>query len=232
MTRRPGATTVAELLLVFWLYALVLAALARFLADHAGLAAGQRDLVRLREAARTAEVVLGTELRWLASADVNAGSPAAFAVRAVRGGGPACSVAAEELGVRYRGGRWPEPRKDSLLFVHRGGEAVRAVTGVSVGGCGGAGLLIGIDAPIAARGGLALVFEPGSYHAAAGAIRYRLGAAGRQPITEAIFRSAAFAPGQGAAGLRFTASVDRDSLPRAAAAVSLGLPSLNPGRAW
>lgn len=230
MTARAGAISVSELVLVFWGFALVLIALAEFVAGQGRLAGRQRDVVRLREAHRTVEIIVGNELRSLTAADVTRGGGVALAVRAPRGSGPLCSAVGRTVSLRYSGSRRPDPETDSLLLVtERGAEETRAVAAVSGSGCGGTGLTLSLDQPTAVRAGFGVVFEPGSYHASGGAIRYRLGRAGRQPLTEAFFSRATFAPGPGAAGLLVHLEPHRDSLRHGVdESATLLIPSLNP----
>ena len=230
MKGRPGAVSVAELILVFWVFAVVLVALAEFLAAQGRLALRQRDLVRLREAHRTVEFILGGELRDLAAADVTRRGAEAMGLRAARGSGALCSADGGRVSLRYSGSRRPEPEKDSVLLVAGGGaEEIRAVMAVSDGACGGDGLTLTLDQPAAARRGFAVVFERGSYHASGGAIRYRLGREGRQPLTEALFSRTAFAPGQGAAGVLVRLAPHPDSVSSYATEV-VPIASLNPTR--
>ena len=93
------------------------------------------------------------------------------------------------LRVCYRGLRSPDPAKDSVLFLtdgggwrpHALGSRVRGEAGCSAGGDGWTEIWI-VDpessSPVVGR-----LFERGSYHLAEGALRYRRGAGGRQPLT-------------------------------------------------
>lgn len=210
-----SGTTLAELMLVAWLFAFVLLALARFSSAQARLAAATAHRLRAEEVVRVAGVVLGRELRALAVADVVALSEDSVRIRAVRGGGPVCGGGGTDLLVRYRGMRRPEPEKDSLLLVHSGaarGEAFQ-VTGVATDPACAGGLRITLGREPARPQGMALVFETGAYSLAGGALRYRRGAGGRQPLTEAVLARGEIRPREGrglALDLRFRA----DSLHR------------------
>lgn len=230
MTPQAGSVSVSELVLVFWVFAIVLIALAEFVAGQGRLARRQRDLVRLREAHRTVELILGNELRDLTSADIIRGGSEALAIRAPRGSGSVCSADGSSVSLRYSGSRRPDPEKDSVLLLVGGGPAeIRAVTAVVGGGCGNGGLTLALDHPVVVRARFGVVFEHGSYHASGAAIRYRLGRAGRQPLTEAFFARAAFAPGSGAAGLLVHLEPHPDSLPhRIPTPATLRIPSRNP----
>ena len=192
MTMRDGAVSLAELVLVFWGFLLVLAALADFAHGQGRMSARQQAVVRLQEAHRTTEIVLGRELRALGEDDVKATGAHELAVRAVRGSGPVCSGSSEVLEVRYAGIRRPDETKDSVVAIGVEGEDVVGLAGVNEIGCGGAGVTLTLSRPPAVPPLFVLVFEPGSYHATDGAIRYRLGAAGRQPLTETLFAAASF----------------------------------------
>jgi hypothetical protein len=211
---RSGATSVAELVLVAWLFGLIMAAVAAFAAHQGRLAALQRDRVRLEEAVRTGTVVLGTELRYLTPADLRVGRDSAR-IRAFRGGGPVCAADSVTVQVIYRGVRDPDPARDSVLLVDAEGE--RAVSLVAAGGsseCGGS-LRMVLGDPAGSVPSLALVFETGAYWLSNGAIRYRRGQGGRQPLTEALLGDMAFETGP--AGLRVWLAPDPDSLPRLSA---------------
>ena len=189
MIARPGAVTLAELLLVFWGFLLVLAALAGFTRDHGRLARRQAELLRFQEARRTTVTVLGRELRALAPVDLRLEGGGALAVRAVRGEGAVCARAGERVEVRYRGARRPDPRKDSVLLVGSGVEEVVGLRGVleEARACGGAGETLTLEREPGVLPLVALVFESGTYHVGDGALRYRLGQGGRQPLTERAF---------------------------------------------
>jgi hypothetical protein len=207
---RPGASSVAELLLVAWLFALVLGGVARFAHSQNRLAALQRDRLRVEEALRTGKLVLSGELRFQTPGDVAAHGDS-LRIRAFRGGGEVCGVdAGGALHVRYRGMRQPEPDKDSLLVVTRVSvEPARLVSWSRSMVCAG-GLQLSLEAPTDPGAAYLLLYETGAYSLAAGAIRYRRGGGGRQPLTEAIFRDLAIESAPGRATFRFTA--DPDSL--------------------
>ncbi len=198
---RPGVT-LPELILVAWLFALVLGAVGKFAAAQGQLVARIHDRVRVAEVVRVAQVVLGAELRALAPADVSAFADDSLRIRAVRGGGPVCQARNEQLTVRFRGVRRPEPAKDSLLLIRAGdtdGPTFAISDVVSDPTCGPGGLRLTLEREVADATGLALLFETGSYSIGDGALRYRRGAGGRQPLTEAVLREGSmqvFAPDQ------------------------------------
>jgi hypothetical protein len=126
LRNRIGAVSVAELVLVAWLFALVMAAIAGLATQQGRLAALQQDRVRFEDAVRTGAVILGSELRPLTYQDLSVGGDS-VRIRALRGAGPVCAVDGTAVHVRYRGTRAPEPDKDSLLLVGAGWEAPAAV---------------------------------------------------------------------------------------------------------
>jgi hypothetical protein len=215
MVTRSGVTSLAELLLVTWLFAAILAGVAGFAHHQNGLAALQRDRIRLEESLRTGRVVLGAELRFLAPGDVAAVGPDSLRIRAFRGGGPTCGVeAAGSIHVLYRGVRQPDASKDSLILVTpHAGIPTRLVSSSASHECGGSTRMT-LDPEPPPDVTYALVFETGAYSVTSGAIRYRRGGGGRQPLTEVLFRDMAIEPAPG--GVRVRLAVDHDSLPRLA----------------
>lgn len=218
MSARRGSS-LAELLLVAWLFALVLAALARFAGAQGRLAAAQQDRTRAAEAVRTASLILEGELRYLTAADVIAPAAESLRVRAVRGSGTICGTDGSDILVRYRGARLPNPRKDSLILVVGGWpaeSAPRAFSGVVADqACGGALRLTLGDPPLQSRA-VVLVYETGTYHLAGDALRYRAPGAGRQPLTEAVVGPAAFGVSDPGSAVELSLELLHDSLPRLA----------------
>lgn len=233
MKNRPGTTSLAELVLVAWLFALVMGAVAGFGAQQRRLAELQRDRIRLEEAIRTGTVVMGTELRHLTAGDVRVDADS-VRIRAFRGGGPVCEAGADVVHVLYDGVRLPEPAKDSVLLLH--GEDERVVpldVAASSSACGGSvrlrfaePLLESPSGDSPAAPGMAWIFETGAYSLAAGAIRYRRGEGGRQPLTEVVLRDMGFEGTPTTLSARM--APDSGALPRAPATpVSVYLGSLN-----
>lgn len=208
---RPGVT-LPELLLVAWLFGLVLLGLARFATVQGRLAAISQDRVRAADVVRTVDVVLNRELRHSAATDrILTGD--SIRLRAVRGIGAVCGAAGSDIRVAYVGVRRPDPTKDSALLIStsdtRG--SAHGIAAVSADTACGGGYRLSVDPPPPERMGLALVYEAGSYHLSGGALRYRRGRGGRQPVTEAVLGGGRFvmAPGRVEARLSLTA----DSLP-------------------
>lgn len=141
-----------------------------------------------------------------------------IALRAFRGVADVCPWQPDTLTllVSYRGSRAVDPTKDSVLLVDREGNRLpAALERVSSSDlvCPQAA-----DVPVerwrlarAVPPGvvLARVYERGSYHLSGGALRYRRGAAGRQPLTPEVLRTppSGFAWGDGT--LRMLVATDQ-----------------------
>jgi hypothetical protein len=212
MTRRAGAVSLAELVLVAWLFALVIGGVARFAAGQNQIAALQRDRLRLEEAVRTIAVVLGTELRHLVHEDVAATAADSIRTRAFRGGGPVCSASDEEVRVSYRGVRQPDPARDSVLLLAPTTATAHRLRSAGPSSTCPDGVHVRLDPPAPADAGYALFFETGAYSVSDGALRYRRGLGGRQPLTESVLRDMAIEGATGGFALRLVP--DTDSLSR------------------
>lgn len=151
-------------------------------------------------ASRISRTVLRGELArgeagvdWIVARD-------SVAVRAFRGTGAVCPSAGgvDELVVAYRGDRLPDPVKDSVEVTTAEGE--RAVLDLlssdpSPGACPGASpgespTRWRVDGTVPTGTVLGRIFESGSYHLTGAALRYRIGAGGRQPLTPSVWRDA------------------------------------------
>jgi len=152
-------------------------------------------------AARLTRVVLGEETRVGApSRDGWSVSGESLGLRAFRGIGVPCTSgpATEELSVRVRGVRLPDPEKDSVLVIDfTGSGPVRAILdrrGVPDADCGGpdAGTLERwrLSGPVPPGSLVLRYFERGSYHLSGRALRYLRGQAGRQPLTPEVLSDA------------------------------------------
>jgi hypothetical protein len=186
-----AGSSLAELLLALTLTALVAAVLIGLLLAQLGLARITAQRAFAADATRTATHIIGSEVRRAQSGDVRAVSSDSLAMRLFRGMGIVCAAAGATLRVRYRGDRVPDADKDSVLLL----PSARALA-----------LTHARPAPHAsctARAGetvfdltlsrqqqgeaAALVFESGTYFLTSRALRYRLGAEGRQPLTAEVF---------------------------------------------
>jgi hypothetical protein len=188
-----------------------LALLAGLLAAEARLARTTAEHVARQDALRVTWTVLSGELRYLDPLrDIGARAADSIVLRVVRG----VLLPCEAPGVyRYRGLREPNSDKDSLVAVRTAVVLpVRLAATPAADACGAPGPdpLLRLQAPLPAveAGEPLLLFEAGVYFLHTRALRYRLGAAGRQPLTGEWFDGAqsafhAFDGGvPGVAGLR------------------------------
>lgn len=227
MSAIPRGAGLVELVLVLGLFSLVLGGLVRFVAGHGRIARTQLEATRFAEAVRASRVILQGEVRAVSRHDIAATGPDSVRLRAFRGGGVACSANGTALGVHYRGHRQPDPAKDSAVLLTAIGEEYRAVAEVAGVGCGGAGILVVLDAPPASDPVFVLVFETGAYHLADGALRYRRGESGRQPLVEAVLDTSPFRlPGD---AIAFDAAPRPDSLPTVGSGAPVSAVLLNAG---
>ena len=139
--------------------------------------------------------VIGKELRagvrgrdWIGPASDS------LSLRAFRGWGPVCGSGTEpgDIVVAYHGERAANPVKDSVLILTadgwRAADLTRRVSGAQpcASDLGGDSEVWTIAPPV--MGALvARIFERGSYHVNGGALRYRRGLGGRQPVTPNVF---------------------------------------------
>lgn len=160
------------------------------------------------DATRIVRGILETELeRGLEGRDWTLFDGDSLTVRGFRGVAVPCGPAAGGMvRVLVRSVRRPDPAKDSVLLLFPEGrwEAVdlQSATPTSLGAGGGsASVAIGVcaspgpdetleDWTVSGLDGafvVARIFERGSYHLVDDAFRYRIGAGGRQPLTQALF---------------------------------------------
>ena len=185
--------TVAETLVALLLGCLIAALAVGTAGRQRTLQASLAHRAEALAALRIARHLLGREVRaGDGTEEVGADT---LALRAYRGVGVVCAASADprSLVVHVAGVRDPDPDKDSVRVVGAGGgEAVLALVAREPGAspCAGAGATVaerwtlsgaGPEEPLIAR-----YFERGSYHLDGGALRYRRGAAGRQPITPEV----------------------------------------------
>jgi len=222
--RTRGASVVEALLTILLLSVLVPGAWGVVARHHTGaLSAAHR--AEALETVRTAA--------WLLREELSGGSPEqdwwvgedTVALRAFRALGlvKEGSVMGQDLVACVRGVRMPNPDKDSVLLLGadghwRGHELERRVR--SGGEC--TELDDGWEerwtvAPEPHQPVLGRIFERGSYHLADGALRYRRGAGGRQPLTPERIREGRFRAWDG--GFRWELGV-REA------------PGRSPGLAW
>jgi hypothetical protein len=192
MTVRRGHVFV-ELVVTLAVSAILAAAFSSMVVTQLQAARTVTARVQAAMAARVVFHVLPAELRlarpW---ADIRSLAGDSVAARLPRLSGSICGRAAGRLWIRVTGLREPDVRKDSVLVVSATGELAFALAGASEDPAGCAPLpgfaTYRIDAPAAAPGGGAVVvFESGSYYLRERALRFRIGAEGRQPLTEEVF---------------------------------------------
>src|SRR5262245_41016354 len=193
MTRRaaPGFSLV-ELLTALALGGLVIGTAAALLQGQVRMARRTSERIQNRETMRIATQVLQTETRWLnALRDVHAFSPESLALRAMRGAGTICQVLLDGSAVvGLNGIRSPEPAKDSVLVLRDSiQENVLSLLAAEPfsAGCGYRDHYRVRTGAVLQPGDVVLIFEPGSYHLSERALRYRVGQAGRQPLTGESF---------------------------------------------
>jgi hypothetical protein len=194
-TRRAGKA-LAEVALSLPATVLIAGMLIGTVVGWARLAARAAVDEETRDAAWTAATVLGAELRSVhGPGDIRAAVAESVAIRAFRGNGIVCRPRDTSAHVAWLGRRLPDPAKDSVLILGPDGErAARLVAAGTDAGCatgGRRGLRLDTGGPLPA-GTLVLVFETGAYHLDQGTLRYRSGAAGRQPVTAAVLGASRF----------------------------------------
>jgi hypothetical protein len=187
---RPGATLV-ELLVGMTAGALFAALLTGLLAAELRRARTAAEQAARQDALRVSWSVVAAELRYLTAADVHAIGGDSIAIRAIRGVLLPCA----QNVYRFRGMRLPEPAKDSVVAVvsgdalefRLGAQPPAEACGAPAGESGGGARLIALAGPAPFEP--LLLFESGAYHLQGRALRYRLGAEGRQPLTGEWFEN-------------------------------------------
>lgn len=175
----------------------------------AGATMGTR--LDLLTATRIVRSVLRRELgRGVADRDVVVAGDS-LRLRVFRGTGVVCSTdpTASEVMVAYRGDRRPQPAKDSVeVTASDGSLSHQDLVGWSAAstGCPGVApeeelMMWRLDGPLPAGSVVARLYETGSYHLVAGALRYRIGAGGRQPLTPDVWSRTDFVVGDSAVRL-------------------------------
>lgn len=192
--KRPGHTLV-ELLFALTLGGMIATVALKLLQTQMTVARVTAERGRRAEALRTAAQVLTAETRLLVpERDVRALGPDSIALRAFRGAGIVCALEGTRAHLRFRGSRAPDPTKDSILVLRDTiFEAVGAlVASVPAAGCAAAAgeQIFALSSNLLLQTGDAVaLFESGSYYLADGALRYRLGREGRQPVTNELFEN-------------------------------------------
>lgn len=201
---RAGVSLI-ETLIALVITGLLLGLVAGTLRRQDSLVRLQAERIAFADAVTVTDVVLHGELRWAdPRSDVRMLPPDSVQVRAVRAFAVVCGRQGSATLVRLRGIRRPNPDKDSVLLVPSGD--VLALRGAAEApedcshGPDEDVFSLALDEPVTT--GAVLIFEPGSYHLANHAFRYRSGDAGRQPLTAEVLQRAWFDSGPAtAAGL-------------------------------
>jgi hypothetical protein len=203
-THRRGGGTLLELLVALSLGVLVLGAFSGVLAACLHWTRSLIERSEALEVVRTVWVVLDEELRpGLHGRDWGLDEGAVVSLRAFRGVGRICPPTPESgpWVVAFRGRRMPDPDRDSVMVLGLdGGWRVFDLERVDAGGaCSDApGDVLQRwtwsqpEAPVPV---LVRLYERGEYHLVDGALRYRRGAGGRQPLTpEGLGPASGFRP--------------------------------------
>ena len=200
--RRAGYT-LPEVMAALALSGMVAVLAGSLLQSQARIARDTAERARRTEALRTASHVLTTELRWLTpDTDLRVLNSDSLTLRAFRGRGIVCAYDDLSALLRYTGLRSPDAAKDSVLVLrdtmYEAAVALQAAAPAAAGCITDASeqlqrVVVGIPLRV---GDVLAFFESGTYYLTANALRYRLGAEGRQPITAELFdgRVTRFAP--------------------------------------
>jgi hypothetical protein len=189
MRNRPGAALL-EALVAALLGTLVTGTAVLLLQAQARIARNTSERSERNDALRSALAVLRAELTPLHPAhDVRAVAAESVATRILRGVAIVCALDGEQTYARYRGLRFPDTAKDSVLEV--GVEqpvpvlSARADSASCPAREGESVLSFRVPArtPL---GSVWLFFESGSYHLSSHALRYRRPGESRQPITNEV----------------------------------------------
>jgi hypothetical protein len=188
--------SVTELLVALVLTTLLVAVLIGVLVAQTRLGSVIAQRSSGNDAVRSASFILSGEVRRTTPYDLRALTSDSLALRAFRGAGIICAVNATEIRVRYRGDRLPNADKDSALIIHGDSVGVlrvvesRTVTGTCTPAAGETLVAMRFGAINLPPDGVVLIFESGSYYLSTRALRYRIGAEGRQPLTAELFKDA------------------------------------------
>ncbi|MGB1657485.1 MAG: PulJ/GspJ family protein [Longimicrobiales bacterium] len=194
MTMRPTGVTLLEALVAV-VIGTVLVTLAGRTLLHA-MAVSRDAVVRDDRlvARRIARLTLRSELAALGPGEARSSGGDSLRLRAVRGTGRICLIESDGVVVDLQAGRSPEPDKDSLELIGSLG-AVYAVdligTAVEPDACGattrGRPTRLRSSGRVDSDVIFVRLFETGSYHLDRGALRYRRGRGGRQPLTPEVW---------------------------------------------
>jgi hypothetical protein len=152
------------------------------------------------DAERTALAVMRADISFATPGDISFAGDS-VRLRVFRALAIPCHAVDASITVRWRGARDPDPAKDSLLVIGGSDEPAFALTSAGTvtavaPGCNPehGDRLFRLTFPAPIRAGLLVAFETGSYQVVDGALRYRRGSSGRQPLTAEVFeRESGFA---------------------------------------
>jgi hypothetical protein len=198
---RTGGTrhgfALAEAIVTLTATTILGAAMLGLLATQTRLAATLAGRAEAADALLLSAGLLGRELRAAQTDhDIYGVSRDTLAHRAFRATALVCDTAGGASVARSRGIRLPDPGKDSVVILSSDGESAAALKSVAdaqgpaCDSLDGRLLSIRLDSAAAAPGDALLFFERGSYHLHDRALRWRAGAAGRQPLTAEVIRTA------------------------------------------
>jgi len=187
MMMRSGFT-LPEALAGLLVSGILMTALTATIVTQARLANVVAHTADATEATWITAALLSDELRMAhVAADRAASSPDSLAIRAFRGMAIVCDTADGRATARWTGTRSPEPDKDSLLHEERALAFSLSAMSVDCAVLPGEKRVV-FEADTTVRpGDVLLLFERGAYHLTDRALRWRVGAAGRQPLTAEIF---------------------------------------------
>lgn len=198
--RRTGTSLLEVLIAGLGLLVVVTLSMRAF-AGLGRLAAGQRERSERLQTGRITRSLLRVELSASAGEEgVVLLAPDSVRLRAFRGFAQVCPGLPRDSAavVVWSGLRRPEPAKDSVLVLGPDGDwtasdlvAVSTSRRRCAAMAGSPAELWTVDPP-AGDATLLRLFEAGSYHLTDGALRYRSGRSGRQPLTELRLGRAAF----------------------------------------
>jgi hypothetical protein len=219
--RHRAGHTLAEAVAALAVGAVLLVIGAALLATQARSAADVGAATAAAEVERTVWAVLSGELRYAdRTQDVRAVAADSLAFRSFRGMALPCGARADASLYHYTGMRRPAAGKDSAVGALSGRAAAilqagNAAVDVRCAPAGASVLTVRTD-PLLPSEPL-LIFESGAYHLISGAFRFRLGAEGRQPLTDELLdtRRSAFT---GTTGTSIGVRLVFDSLRRAGVA--------------
>lgn len=196
MKARRAGHVLAEGVVTFGLAVLVGAAICSAIITQSRLARSVAERIAFNNALRAAVHILPAELRFIdAASDLRAAGGDSVAGRWTRSSGIVCATAGSNIWVRLIGMRQPDATKDSILIINADGERAYPIMSATMDAAGCAGdageTIYRLRVTTAATAGVVAIFESGSYYLAQRALRYRVGAEGRQPLTEEYFTDGA-----------------------------------------